>query len=450
MVWLASTKQFPGRATQPAGRQTIRGSMHRRAFLTAGSFALAATAAPAWAQQLAETGSQAEWSQNYDSASRIRVRRSSTPTLSAQAAQAAERAIEQYRDIVARGGWAPCRSADHARRRPRPGRRDLAPAPHHDRRSRSGRRLPRRSTIPMSRRACAASRRATASPRAGPSTRRPSPPSTCRPQLRLRQLEINLVRLRAYSGNLGQRFVIVNIPAALVETVEDGQVVTRHAAGVGKIDRQSPVMNAKIIEMNFNPFWTVPASIIRKDLIPKMQEEPEYLTRNKIRIFNGGGQELSPRQVNWYSDEATRYMFKQDPGGDVNSHGLRAHQHSQPARRLHARHALQGHLRRRFPLRLLGLRARAERARLHPAGSSRTPPAGIASRSTRPSRAGSASTPASPTPVAVYWIYITAWATADGIVQFRDDIYNRDGLGGVPVASRMQGAPEPDSEDLLN
>jgi murein L,D-transpeptidase YcbB/YkuD len=53
-------------------------------------------------------------------------------------------------------------------------------------------------------------------------------------------------------------------------------------------------------------------------------------------------------------------------------------------------------------------------------------------------------------PVAVYWTYITAWATADGIVQFRDDIYNRDGLGGVPVASRMQGAPEPDSEDLLN
>ena len=94
-------------------------------------------------------------------------------------------------------------------------------------------------------------------------------------QLRLRQLEINLVRLRAYSGNLGQRHVIVNIPAALVETVEDGQVVTRHAAGVGKIDRQSPVMNAKITEVNFNPFWTVPASIIRKDLIPKMRKEPE-------------------------------------------------------------------------------------------------------------------------------------------------------------------------------
>ena len=46
-------------------------------------------------------------------------------------------------------------------------------------------------------------------------------------------------------------------------------------------------MNAKVVEINFNPFWTVPASIIRKDLIPKMQKEPNYLTDNKIRIFNG-------------------------------------------------------------------------------------------------------------------------------------------------------------------
>ena len=72
------------------------------------------------------------------------------------------------------------------------------------------------------------------------------------------------MRLRAYSGNLGARYVIVNIPAASVETVENGQVVTRHAAGVGKIDRQSPIMNAKVAEINFNPFWTVPASIIRR------------------------------------------------------------------------------------------------------------------------------------------------------------------------------------------
>ena len=43
----------------------------------------------------------------------------------------------------------------------------------------------------------------------------------------------------------------------------------------------------------------------------------------------------------------------------------------------------------------------------------------------------------------VYWTYITAWATPDGLVQFRDDIYNKDGLGNIPVASMAQPAAEP-------
>ena len=52
-------------------------------------------------------------------------------------------------------------------------------------------------------------------------------------------------------------------------------------------------------------------------------------------------------------------------------------------------------------------------------------------------------------PVPVYWTYITAWATADVLVQFRDDIYNRDGFGSaIPVASRTPIGPQ--EEDLLN
>ena len=46
---------------------------------------------------------------------------------------------------------------------------------------------------------------------------------------RLQQLETNIVRLRSYSGDLGERFVIVNLPAASVETVENGVVYSHHA-----------------------------------------------------------------------------------------------------------------------------------------------------------------------------------------------------------------------------
>ena len=117
-------------------------------------------------------------------------------------------------------------------------------------------------------------------------------------------------------------FVMVNIPAASVETVENGVVYSHHAAGVGKIDRQSPIMQTKATEINFNPFWTVPPSLIKKDLIPKMKADPNYLTDEKIRVFNKEGQEVSPASINWNSNEATQYKYRQDTGADLNSLGF--------------------------------------------------------------------------------------------------------------------------------
>jgi murein L,D-transpeptidase YcbB/YkuD len=114
--------------------------------------------------------------------------------------------------------------------------------------------------------------------------------------------------------------VVADIPAAQIEAIENGVAVTRHAAVAGKPDRPSPDIQSKIVEINFNPFWTVPVSIIRKDLVPKMQAEPDYLTRNHIRIFDAGSNELPPSQVDWNSVEAVNYKFKQDPG-DFNSLG---------------------------------------------------------------------------------------------------------------------------------
>jgi L,D-transpeptidase YcbB len=102
--------------------------------------------------------------------------------------------------------------------------------------------------------------------------------------VRLAQLKINAQRLKTLTGNLGNRFVVANIPAAQIEAIENGVAVTRHIAVAGKPDRPSPDINSKIIQINFNPFWTVPVSIVRKDLIPKMQAEPDYLTKNHIRI----------------------------------------------------------------------------------------------------------------------------------------------------------------------
>ena len=423
--------------------------MHRRAFLLSGTFAVAATSVPAFAQQLAEIGSQAEWRQNYDSASRVRVQRSSTPILSPLAAAATEEAIDRYRDIVARGGWAPLQIPE----RMRVGARGPSVVALRQRLVMTGDLDPAAGSLPTydsyveagMRRFQARHGLSPTGAMNGATLAALNVPA----ETRLRQLEINLVRLRAYSGNLGHRYVIVNIPAALVETVEDGQVVTRHAAGVGKIDRQSPIMNAKITEVNFNPFWTVPASIIKKDLIPKMQKEPNYLTENKIRIISPSGGEVSPANVNWNSDEATRYMFRQDPGADLNSMGFvrinipnphGVYMHDTPSKGIFGddfRFVSSGCVRvqnvRDYIQWLLKDTAGWDREQIEATfKSGQRLDAKIAQ------------------PVNVYWTYITAWATSDGLIQFRDDIYNRDGLGMGAVASRMQQQDLEDEEGLLN
>lgn len=393
----------------------------------AGCLALAVSAVPtsASAQQLAF--GQAEWQQNYDSAQRARVTRANTPTLSPDAAAATEQAISQYRAIAERGGW-----GQIGNDRLRLGARGPAVQA-----------LRQRLVISGDLDSSAARgevfdsyveaglRRAQA--RYGLSTTGALNPGTVAAlnvpaEVRLRQLELNLVRLRSYSGNLGNKYVVVNIPAASVETVANNHVVTRHAAGVGKIDRQSPIFNSRITEINFNPFWTVPASIIRKDLIPLMRKDPNYLTDQKIRIFNAEGQEIPPSQVDWSTYEATRYRFRQDPGADLNSMGFvrinipnehGVYMHDTPAKGIFGddfRFVSSGCVRlqnvRDYVAFLLADTPGWDRQKIQAAIDS-----------------GKRIDAPLSTPVPVYWTYITAWAAPDGVVQFRSDIYNRDGLG---------------------
>lgn len=415
--------------------------MHRRAFLLAGTSFFAAAALPAFAQSSAEVGSQAEWQQNYDAVSRIRVARSSTPILSPQALAATEEMIDRYRDIVSRGGWQPIQAGE----RLRVGSKSPTVAALRQRLIMTGDLDPAAGSSPIyDSYVEAAVRRFQA--RHGLNTTGTVNSSTVAAmnvsaETRLRQLELNVVRLRTYSGNLGHRYVIVNIPAAVVETVEDGVVVSRHAAGVGKIDRQSPVMNAKITEVNFNPFWTVPASIIRKDLIPRMQKEPNYLTENKIRIINGQGQEIAPSRVNWHSDEATRYMFKQDPGADLNSMGIvrinipnphGVYMHDTPSKGIFGddfRFVSSGCV-------------RVQNVRDYIAFLLKDTPGWGRDQIDQAIQGGQRLDAKISQPVNVYWSYVTAWATPEGLVQFRDDIYNRDGLGSIPVARAADREPE--------
>ena len=245
--------------------------------------------------------------------------------------------------------------------------------------------------------------------------------------VRLSQLATNLARLKSLTAELpDDRFVMVNIPGASVEAVQNGRVVSRHTAVVGKPDRPSPIINSKIYEVNFNPFWTVPKSIIRRDLIPLMQKEPDYLTKQRIRIYDQSGNPLAPEQVNWQTDEATNYMFRQDPG-DFNSLGLvrinfpnsdAVFMHDTPNKDLfntEARFYSSG------CVRIQGIRSLIN-------WLLEDTPEWTSPRIDAEFRSGERTDARLSKPVQLYWAYITAWASSEGVVQFRDDIYDLDGL----------------------
>jgi murein L,D-transpeptidase YcbB/YkuD len=373
-----------------------------------------------------------DFGQGFDAAARKPVGKGTLPTLSAQTVEATEQAIPHYEAIVGRGGWPTVAPAKNVRL----GARNPSVVALRQRLAASGdlavtsgisevydsyvdaavRRFQARHGIGVD----GALNQQTIN-----ALNVPAP-------ARLNQLKTNLVRLRSMSGHGAPRSVVCNIPAAQIEAIENGVVVSRHTAVVGKPDRPSPDLQSRIVEINFNPYWTVPVSIVRKDLIPKMQAEPDYLTKNRIRILDGRGEELAPAKINWYSEEAVNYKFKQDPG-DLNSlgsirinfpstHGV--YMHDTPYKNLFGddfRFHSSG------CMRVQNVRDLVNWVLADQPGWSRPEIEHVI-------KSGERKDARIAKPVPLYWIYVSAWADHDGVVQFRDDIYARDGLGQVAAA----------------
>ncbi len=134
-------------------------------------------------------------------------------------------------------------------------------------------------------------------------------------QVRLRTIRQNIPRLQVYSEKLGSRYVVVNVPSQQIETVANGRVYSRHNAVVGRPERPTPVVMTALSEVKFNPYWNAPASIVERDIIPKLQSGTRLLDDMNIKVFDGvGGPEIDPGDVDWDNVNVEEYHFRQEPG----------------------------------------------------------------------------------------------------------------------------------------
>ncbi|KMO43659.1 peptidoglycan-binding protein [Methylobacterium tarhaniae] len=261
--------------------------------------------------------------------------------------------------------------------------------------------------------------------------------------VRQRQLAASANRLIGSSFPFGDRYVVVNIPSAAVEAVDHGSVARRYVAVVGKPERASPSVETKITNINFNPTWTVPVSLIKKDIIPHMRKDPGYLAKMHIRMLDGQGQEVQPTAVDWSTEKAVNYTLRQDPGFDnslgqvridmPNRHAV--YMHDTPSKSLFSRDVRfhsSGCVRVADVKALVGWLLDGTPGPNGP-GSAWGPmeiETGIATGERRDIKLAK--------PIPVTFVYLTGYATPDGRVHFRDDVYGLD--TGKPADVAVTGA----------
>ncbi|MGO4438472.1 L,D-transpeptidase family protein [Rhizobium sp. RAF56] len=243
--------------------------------------------------------------------------------------------------------------------------------------------------------------------------------------VRLQQLDTNLVRVQTFPGDLGRRHVMVNVPAAYVEAVENGSVASRHNAVVGRIERPTHLVNSKIYEVILNPYWTAPRMIVEQDIVPLMRKDPTYLARSNIRLIDGKGNEVAPETIDWNAEKAPNLMFRQDPGKINAMASTKINFYNKNGEYMHDT-PQQGLFNKLMRFESSGcVRVQNVRdltnwlLRETPGWNRQQMEAVISTRVNTPIKLAEE--------VPVYFVYISAWGAADGIVQFRDDIYQMDG-----------------------
>jgi murein L,D-transpeptidase YcbB/YkuD len=258
---------------------------------------------------------------------------------------------------------------------------------------------------------------------------------------RVEQVRVNLERLRWVAQDLAGDYLIVDIAGFTARLYLDNRLAWSSRTVVGRPYRRTPVFRATMRYLVLNPTWTVPPTVLRKDVLPKARRDPGYLARNHMRIVDAGGRGVDPAAVDWERLGAGRFPYQivQAPGEDNALGKIKfmlpnpqaVYLHDTPSRQLFLRTERafsSGCIRLERPLELAVLLL--DDPRRWSADALR---AAIASGETRvvPVKRQ----------VPVMVLYFTAQTDEDGSVRFQPDLYRRDARVAEALAAPFRFAP---------
>jgi len=241
---------------------------------------------------------------------------------------------------------------------------------------------------------------------------------------RIKQMIINLERLRWMPVAMENEYLIANIPEYKLHVFENNEIVWTTNVVVGKDVKQTTIFKGNISRIVLNPYWNIPNSIIMNEIIPNIKKDPNYLESHNMEVLSGD-KVVEASNINWDKyKKAVPYTIRQKPGKD-NSLGrmkflfpnnFNIYLHDTPSKGLFnesERAFSHGCIRVENPNKLL----------LHFIRNNKSwNQQKIDSILETDKEFGILIKPTIP----VYIVYFTAWVDSNGRLNFRDDIYDLD------------------------
>jgi len=248
---------------------------------------------------------------------------------------------------------------------------------------------------------------------------------------KIKKVLLNLDRIKRLPDQPEDRYIMVNIPDFRLYYMENGQERLSMRVIVGDKKHHTPIFSNKISFIVLNPYWIIPDSIVKKEMIPNILKNPNYLEERGYEVrtsYNTNRRPIDASKIDWArvlrQGQTKRYKFMQPPGpknalGKIKfkfPNRFAVYLHDTPNKKLFRkgqRAFSHGCIRLSEPNALLATFAKHERSISY-------------NRSQRILRGKKKTQLNLQNPVPVHIVYLTAWINSDGLLHYRNDIYNYD------------------------